>query len=146
MTTQPQSHSLDPRGNGRAPRELEEDSVEREPLMTPPPSAADESTREATSAPLPELASGQSTDCWQRIQSVFVDDPRKAVTEAHQQVTELMQRISDSLSKEQGEFDRRLSDGDSISTEDLRVRLQRYRNYFSQLSSSLTGIPGDAKV
>lgn len=80
------------------------------------------------------VTSGENLDeRWTRIQGKFVDDPRNAVGEAHQLVGELVQRITDGFSEERSRLEAQWSKGDSVSTEDLRVCLQRYREFFSRL-------------
>ena len=87
----------------------------------------------------PLLAEDQTTDVrgrWERIQGSFVDEPRRAVEEADTLVVELMQRLADSFAQErqglEGQWDR----GDEVSTEDLRIALQRYRSFFDRLLSA----------
>ncbi|MFZ5892306.1 MAG: hypothetical protein ACOY0T_14705 [Myxococcota bacterium] len=82
--------------------------------------------------------SAEASERWLQIQSQFVDDPRRSVAEAHALVSELMQRIVDSFSSERGELERQWAQGDSVSTEELRVCLQRYRAFFSRLLPSIT--------
>jgi hypothetical protein len=89
----------------------------REPLL------ADEATSDVRSR-------------WEEIQGSFVDEPRRAVEEADTLVAELMQRLADSFAQEreglEGQWDR----GDEVSTEDLRIALQRYRSFFDRLLSA----------
>lgn len=87
----------------------------------------------------PLLAEDATTDVrgrWERIQGSFVDEPRRAVEEADTLVAELMQRLADSFAQErqglEGQWDR----GDQVSTEDLRIALQRYRSFFDRLLSA----------
>ena len=72
---------------------------------------------------------------WQQVQSEFVDDPRKSVAHAHQLVSDAVQRIVDTFTQERNELERQWSDGKDVSTEDLRVSLQRYRAFFERLLS-----------
>jgi len=90
-------------------------------------------TEELHASYLPEQDSTQASERWQRIQGEFVDDPRKSVGEAHELVGELMQRIVDSFANERRELEKQWSKGGDVSTEDLRVCLQRYRAFFSRL-------------
>jgi len=94
---------------------------------------------------LPEHASGPANERWQRIQAAFVDDPRKSVTEAHQLVGELTQRIVDAFAQERDELERQWSKGADVSTEDLRVSLQRYRAFFSRLLPSMEQLTAEKK-
>jgi molecular chaperone GrpE (heat shock protein) len=89
---------------------------------------------------LPGQTSMQANERWQRVQAEFVDDPRKSVSEAHELVSELVQRIVDSFTHERDNLEGTWSRGDSVSTEDLRVCLQRYRTFFSRLLPSANGL------
>jgi hypothetical protein len=84
---------------------------------------------------LEEEATVEVRSRWERIQGGFVDEPRRAVEEADTLVAELMQQLADSFAKEreglEGQWDR----GDEVSTEDLRIALQRYRSFFDRLLS-----------
>lgn len=100
----------------------------------------DEDTREWKSERtsfLPEKTSAQADERWQQIQAQFVDDPRKSVGEAHALVGDLMQRIADAFARERNDLESQWSKGDDVSTEDLRVCLQRYRGFFSKLLPSV---------
>jgi len=63
----------------------------------------------------------------------FVDAPRRSVEQADELVAAVMQRISDGFAEERSTLERQWDRGDSISTEDLRVALQRYRVFFGRL-------------
>jgi hypothetical protein len=95
---------------------------------------------------LPEQASGPANQRWQRIQAAFVDDPRKSVTEAHELVGELTQQIVDAFAQERDELERQWSKGADVSTEDLRVSLQRYRAFFSRLLPSMEQLSAQKKA
>jgi hypothetical protein len=72
---------------------------------------------------------------WQRIQTDFIDDPRRSVEKADGLVAETMSRLAQVFSQErqrlEGEWDR----GDDVSTEDLRLAFMRYRSFFDRLLS-----------
>ena len=108
-------------------------------IIVPAQSEDEEAARDSTpteerrASYLPEQDSQQASQRWQRIQGEFVDDPRKSVGEAHELVGELMQRIVDSFASERRELESQWSKGSDVSTEDLRVCLQRYRAFFSRL-------------
>jgi hypothetical protein len=70
---------------------------------------------------------------WLEIQSGFVDDPRTAVQYADQLVAQMIQRMVDVFAHEKRNLEGQWSQGDSVSTEDLRVALQRYRGFFERL-------------
>jgi hypothetical protein len=74
-------------------------------------------------------------DRWTDVQAGFVDEPRSAVERADGLVAEAMQRLADSFAKERKALEDQWSRGDDVSTEDLRVALQRYRSFFDRLLS-----------
>lgn len=84
--------------------------------------------------------SSDATARWQRIQADFVDDPRKAVGEAHELVGQTVQRIVDAFTNERNELESQWSKGEDVSTEDLRVCLQHYREFFSKLTPTIDGM------
>lgn len=73
---------------------------------------------------------------WESIQTAFVDSPREAVQDADGLVAELMQRLAQSFTEERESLEKQWSRGDDVSTEDLRVGLQRYRSFFERLLST----------
>jgi hypothetical protein len=70
---------------------------------------------------------------WADIQATFVDDPRRAVEQANDLVSDLMDRLVAGFKDEQSQLESRWDRGDDVSTEDLRVVLQRYRAFFGRL-------------
>jgi len=72
---------------------------------------------------------------WQEIQTAFVDEPRNAVERADKLVASAIQRLAQVFADERGKLETQWSRGDQISTEDLRVALQRYRTFFDRLLS-----------
>jgi hypothetical protein len=79
---------------------------------------------------------GTLRERWQSIQVKFVDEPRQAVEEADSLVAELMQRLAQTFHDEREKLEAQWSRGDDVSTEDLRVGLQRYRSFFERLLST----------
>jgi hypothetical protein len=74
-------------------------------------------------------------DRWTKIQAAFVDDPRDAVQQADGLVAEAIQRLAAIFAEERKGLEDQWSAGQDVSTEDLRVALQRYRSFFDQLLS-----------
>jgi hypothetical protein len=70
---------------------------------------------------------------WRDIQAGFVDEPQKAVKDADALVAELMQRLAGMFARQREQLESSWSAGDSVSTEDLRQGLQRYRSFFERL-------------
>lgn len=72
---------------------------------------------------------------WKEIQTGFVDEPRKAVEEADGLVASAMKRLAEVFADERAGLEKQWDRGDSVSTEDLRMALQRYRTFFDRLLS-----------
>jgi hypothetical protein len=81
-----------------------------------------------------EDASGYRTR-WSAIQTGFVDEPRKAVEEADTLVAEVMKRLAEVFADERRELESQWERTDQVSTEDLRLAMQRYRSFFERLLS-----------
>ena len=69
---------------------------------------------------------------WEAIQQGFVDDPRRAVSDADTLVGEVLQRLSTTFENQHQELEGQWAEGEP-STEDLRGALQRYRDFFQRL-------------
>jgi len=94
----------------------------------------------AESAPAPQAtpllaaeASQEFRSRWEAIQIGFVDEPRRAVEQADGLVAESIQQLAKSFADERSTLETQWAQGDDISTEDLRVALQRYRSFFERL-------------
>ena len=70
---------------------------------------------------------------WNEIQAKFVDEPRSSVSEADALVSEVIQQISQNFSREVRSLESQWTQGEDISTEDLRQVLQHYRSFFNHL-------------
>lgn len=67
-------------------------------------------------------------DEWQQVQGTFVDDPQRAVHEASALVDRTLDEIRVNVGSERP--------SETMSTEDLRVSFQRYREFFQRLLSA----------
>jgi len=76
------------------------------------------------------------TKRWDEIQAGFVDEPRDSVQKADALVAELMKTLAESFAAERKKLEDQWSSGDDVSTEELRVSLQRYRSFFHRLLST----------
>jgi hypothetical protein len=85
---------------------------------------------------LPEDQGSEFQGRWESVQTTFVDDPRDAVENADALVAELMQRLADGFASERERLEGQWTRGEDVSTEDLRVVLQRYRSFFRRLLSA----------
>jgi len=72
---------------------------------------------------------------WDTIQTTFVDNPRQAVEQADHLVAETIKRLADMFAQERSQLEQQWSRGGDVSTEDLRIALQRYRSFFGRLLS-----------
>jgi hypothetical protein len=72
-------------------------------------------------------------DRWYELQARFVDEPRDTVQEADTLVAELLQELARGFNEARGRLEEQWSRGDDVSTEDLRLALQRYRSFFERL-------------
>lgn len=70
---------------------------------------------------------------WTSVQSSFVDEPRKSVEEADKLVASAIKQIEEGFAAERTNLEKQWSRGDKVSTEDLRVCLQHYRDFFDRL-------------
>jgi hypothetical protein len=89
---------------------------------------------EAAAQPIfPEREASDLWRAWEGIQSGFVDEPRRAVEDADHLVAATMQRLAEMFAQERSRLEGQWDRGDDISTEDLRLALQRYRGFFGRL-------------
>ena len=70
---------------------------------------------------------------WSNLQNGFVDEPRRTVEGADKLVAAVMQRLAEGFANERSGLEKQWDRGDNVSTEDLRVALQRYRSFFGRL-------------
>ena len=106
-------------------------SAERNAPAPVPPAAADD--RPAALFPVEELNGYRAR--WSGIQTGFVDEPRKAVEEADALVAALMKRLAEVFADERRQLEAHWEKSDKVSTEDLRIAMQRYRSFFERLLS-----------
>jgi len=70
---------------------------------------------------------------WNEIQGKFVDEPRSAVEQADELVTEVIELITQMFNNEHRSLEAQWNEGNDVTTEDLRIALQRYRSFFNSL-------------
>ncbi len=70
---------------------------------------------------------------WEKIQTGFVDEPRKAVQDADALVAQTTKQLADNFSRERTKLEKEWDRGDDVSTENLRIALRRYRSFFDRL-------------
>jgi len=90
----------------------------------------------AVSEPVPLFSESELADFrsqWSNLQTGFVDRPRRTVEDADKLVASVMQRLAEGFANERSGLEKQWARGDNVSTEDLRVALQRYRSFFDRL-------------
>jgi hypothetical protein len=90
----------------------------------------------AVSKPMPLFSESEMGDFrsqWSKIQTGFVDEPRQTVEGADKLVAAVMQRLAEGFTNERSGLEKQWDRGDSVSTEELRLALQRYRSFFDRL-------------
>jgi hypothetical protein len=87
-------------------------------------------------APTPLFSTADLGDLrmrWGSVQTGFVDEPRWAVQEADKLVATVVDRLTASFSNERSTLEKQWDRGEDVSTEELRLALQRYRTFFDRL-------------
>ena len=70
---------------------------------------------------------------WDEVQSGFVDDPRECVQKADGLVSDVVDRLTTGFSEARSRLEAQWARGEEASTEDLRLALKRYREFFQRL-------------
>ena len=103
-------------------------------VKTDEPETLDRAVAVSESMPLfSESEMGEFRSQWSKIQTGFVDEPRRTVEDADKLVAAVMQRLAEGFSNERSGLEKQWDRGDNVSTEDLRLALQRYRSFFDRL-------------
>jgi hypothetical protein len=70
---------------------------------------------------------------WDDVQAGFVDDPRDCVQKADGLVSDVVRQLISGFTEARSRLEQQWSRGEEVSTEDLRVALKRYREFFDRL-------------
>ena len=70
---------------------------------------------------------------WDDVQSDFVDNPRGCVQKADALVSEVVEQLATGFADARSRLEAQWARGEEASTEDLRVALKRYREFFQRL-------------
>jgi len=97
------------------------------------PSEGPAADRSASPPLLPESEIADLKTRWDQIQTGFVDEPRQAVEDADTLVAAAMHRLAETFASERSQLEGTWDRGGDVSTEDLRIALQRYRSFFGRL-------------
>jgi hypothetical protein len=88
---------------------------------------------EERAALLPKADCDRLRGEWKSIQAGFVDEPRSAVERADNLVATTMKQLAETFATERSRLEGAWDRGGQVSTEDLRIALQRYRSFFNRL-------------
>jgi hypothetical protein len=70
---------------------------------------------------------------WTAVQSAFVDDPKECVQKADVLVSDLVEQLTSGFASARARLEEQWARGEQASTEDLRVALMHYREFFERL-------------
>jgi hypothetical protein len=114
-----------------SPRE-QDASTEPDPSVEIREQSTGVSEPNATKEPLlPD--DGSRKGRWEEIQARFVDEPKKSVEDADGLVAEVIQQLASKFAEERSKLESQWQGGGEASTEDLRLAMQHYRNFFQRL-------------
>jgi hypothetical protein len=111
-------------------------SVDQPAVDTQPPMQQREPASAAGSSDQMLFADGELVDLrarWTEVQAEFVDDPRDCVQKADGLVADVVDKLTAGFSQTRSGLEEQWSRGEEVSTEDLRVALQQYRDFFERL-------------
>lgn len=70
---------------------------------------------------------------WAGVQAAFVDDPKDCVQKADVLVSDLVDRLTTGFAHARSRLEEQWARGEQASTEDLRLALMHYRDFFERL-------------
>jgi hypothetical protein len=141
MTTHEQ-HELDDAPAQVAVPVAEEPQIEDESTVVTrePESAADDVE---PAPPKPESSTGEILFAgddvadlrarWAGVQAAFVDDPKDCVQKADHLVSDVVEQLTTGFAEARSRLEEQWSRGQEASTEDLRMALMHYREFFDRL-------------
>ncbi|OBG24206.1 hypothetical protein [Mycobacterium sp. 852002-51057_SCH5723018] len=136
-----------------APAPFGQEQNQNQPPVTP----ADPSTAPGETAPTGEAAavpaghSGEEAESptkpslfadeelgdlrarWAAVQAAFVDDPKECVHKADHLVSDLVEQLTTGFAHARSRLEEQWARGEEASTEDLRLALMHYREFFERL-------------
>jgi hypothetical protein len=105
-------------------------------------SSAMETTASSTARSEPSTAKSLFADDlsglrgrWDDVQAAFVDAPKECVQKADALVAEVVEQLTTGFSEARSRLEAHWARGEDASTEDLRLALKRYREFFRRLLS-----------
>lgn len=70
---------------------------------------------------------------WAAVEAAFVDDPKDCVQKADVLVSDLVEQLTTGFAQARSRLEEQWSRGAEASTEDLRLALMHYRDFFERL-------------
>lgn len=70
---------------------------------------------------------------WAGVQAAFVDNPKECVQKADHLVSDLVEQLTAGFAQARSRLEEQWSKGQEASTEDLRMALMHYREFFDRL-------------
>jgi hypothetical protein len=98
---------------------------------TDAPSAQPESSADEVLFAADDLADLRAR--WAGVQAAFVDDPKDCVQKADVLVSDLVEQLTTGFAQARSHLEEQWSRGEEASTEDLRLALMHYREFFERL-------------
>jgi hypothetical protein len=102
------------------------------------PGAAQTPVAAKVDQPTPLFPDSEAADFkrrWLEVQTSFVDEPRRAVQQADELVAGVMKLLAETFAREREGLEHQWDRGENVTTEDLRIAMQRYRSFFDRLLS-----------
>jgi hypothetical protein len=98
-----------------------------------PPTTKDEPSAEEDLLAGEDLADLRAR--WAGVQAAFVDDPKECVQKADMLVADLVDQLTAGFNQARSRLEEQWSRGNEASTEDLRLALVHYREFFDRLAA-----------
>ena len=115
------------------------DATNRAPLPLQPPRTSLLGKRRLARRSSMLLFAAEDADTfrsrWLDIQTSFVDEPGGSVEQADLLVAEVMTQLARTFAEKRSTLEMQLTQGQEVSTEDLRMALRRYRSFLDRLLS-----------
>jgi len=102
------------------------------------PGTAETSGAMKVDQPTPLFPDSETADFrrrWMEVQTSFIDEPRRAVQQADELVAGVMKLLAETFAREREGLEHQWDRGENVTTEDLRIAMQRYRSFFDRLLS-----------
>jgi hypothetical protein len=114
-------------------------AAQYEPSTQTEPESAERQTMTSPGGPDTDMSLFGETELsgfrtrWSDVQAAFVDDPRDSVQKADALVSEVVDQLTRGFTEVRTRMEGQWARGEETSTEDLRIALTRYREFFQRL-------------